>query len=99
MAPTLLTEDEIARLSADLPGWQVRDGRLALDVTAPSFLQAVGWVVAIAEAAEEMDHHPDIDIRWRTLHLSLATHSVGGLTELDVELAHRIDEVLAAGYL
>jgi 4a-hydroxytetrahydrobiopterin dehydratase len=42
-----------------------------------------------------MDHHPDIDIRWRTLHLTLSTHSAGGVTQLDIELAHRIDECCA----
>lgn len=56
---------------------------------------AIAWVVAIADAAESMNHHPDIDIRWRTLHLSLSTHSAGCLTELDVELASAIDGITA----
>ena len=43
-----------------------------------------------------MDHHPDIDIRWRTLTFSLSTHSAGGLTQLDLELAHRIDALVTA---
>ena len=50
----------------------------------------------VAEIAEEMNHHPDMDIRWRTVTFSLATHSVGGVTQLDVELAHRIDGVTAS---
>lgn len=49
----------------------------------------------MAEAAEEMNHHPDIDIRWRTLTFGLSTHSAGGLTSLDLQLAARIDEALA----
>ena len=49
---------------------------------------------AIADVAEEMDHHPDIDLRWRTLHLTLVSHSAGGVTELDLELARRIDALL-----
>jgi 4a-hydroxytetrahydrobiopterin dehydratase len=44
--------------------------------------------------AEEMDHHPDIDLRWRTLHLTLVSHSAGGVSELDLRLARRIDELL-----
>ena len=48
------------------------------------------FVNQIAAEAEEMDHHPDIDIRWDTVELVLCTHSAGGLTQLDVELAHRI---------
>ena len=52
-------------------------------------------VVAIGAAAEEMDHHPDIDIRWRHLRLALVTHSAGGrITDLDVALARRIDGIV-----
>ena len=53
-------------------------------------------LVTAAEIAEEMNHHPDMDIRWRTVTFSLATHSAGGVTQLDVELAHRIDGVTAS---
>src|SRR3712207_7471597 len=45
-----------------------------------TFRDAVGAVVRIADVAEEMDHHPDVDLRWRTLHLTLVTHSSGGVT-------------------
>ena len=45
--------------------------------------------------AEELDHHPDIDIRWRTLTFRLSTHSAGGVTHRDVELARRIDDIVA----
>ena len=64
-------------------------------MTFPDFRAAIRGVDEIALVAEEMDHHPDIDIRWRTLHLTLTTHSAGGVTQLDVELAHRIDEIAA----
>ncbi len=50
----------------------------------------------VAEIAEEMNHHPDMDIRWRTVTFSLSTHSAVGVTQLDVELAHRIDAVAAS---
>ena len=53
----------------------------------------------VAEVAEELDHHPDIDIRWRTLTFACATHSAGGVTAKDLTLAARIDEIVrsAAG--
>jgi len=51
----------------------------------------------VAEAAEAADHHPDIDIRWRTLTFTLATHSAGGVTAKDVDLAGTIDEIVRAG--
>ena len=48
----------------------------------------------VAADAEAMNHHPDIDIRWRTLHFTLSTHSEGGITQLDIELAHQIDAAI-----
>ena len=91
-----LTADELASLPVVLPLWRVVDGMLVRDVQAPTFTQAIGYVVSIGEAAEQMDHHPDIDIRWRHLRLALVTHSVGGrITDLDVALAERIDAIVA----
>ena len=60
----------------------------------PSFPVAITVVDRVAEVAEELDHHPDIDIRWRTLTFALATHSAGGVTEKDFGLAARIDEIV-----
>ena len=51
------------------------------------------WVDAIAEVAESMDHHPDIDVRWVKLRVSVMTHDKGGLTALDFELADRVDAI------
>ena len=64
--------------------------------TATSFPEAIGWVVAVAEAAEHADHHPDIDIRWRTVTFRLSTHDSGAVTILDVTLARDIDAALVA---
>lgn len=90
-----LDDDQLRALRERLPSWQVGEGRLVRDVEAPTFPAAIEWVVLIAEAAESMDHHPDIDIRWRRLHLELSTHSAGGrITDLDVALAERIDAIV-----
>ena len=90
-----LDDDQLRALGERLPSWQVGEGRLVRDVEAPTFPAAIEWVVLIAEAAESMDHHPDIDIRWRRLHLELSTHSAGGrITDLDVALADRIDAIV-----
>ncbi|MFF1909769.1 4a-hydroxytetrahydrobiopterin dehydratase [Kitasatospora sp. NPDC058218] len=89
-----LTEDEITAALADLPQWS-RDGdTIVRTADAADFPAAIRVVVAVAEQAEALDHHPDIDIRWRTLHFALSTHSAGGLTALDVTLAARIDAAL-----
>ena len=58
-----------------------------------TFLEGIRLVDGTAEVAEEMDHHPDIDVRWRSVTFGLVTHSEGGVTQLDVELAHRIDAI------
>jgi 4a-hydroxytetrahydrobiopterin dehydratase len=91
-----LDAEEIDRQLGELPGWSGGGDALRRSVGFPDFPAAVRAVDDIAVLAEAMDHHPDIDIRWRTLHLTLSTHSAGGVTQLDIELAHRIDEAVAA---
>jgi 4a-hydroxytetrahydrobiopterin dehydratase len=86
----LLTDDEVETQLAGLPGWVRRGDAIVTSIQAPDFLSAVAIVVDAADAAEQMNHHPDIDIRWRTTHWLLTTHDAGGVTQLDIELAHRI---------
>jgi len=91
----LLTDEEVSRQLADLTGWR-RDGEaITASYDAPDFPAAVRLVVAAADEAEQMDHHPDIDLRWKVTHWRLSTHSAGGLTQLDIELAHRIAQAAA----
>ena len=92
--PSRLSPDEVAAGLAGLPLWSGDESGLRRTVELPGFRDAVAAIVAIADAAEEMDHHPDIDLRWRTLHLAVVSHSAGGVTELDLELARRIDALL-----
>jgi 4a-hydroxytetrahydrobiopterin dehydratase len=88
----LLSDEEITRQLGDLPGWR-RDGvSLVASYDAPDFPTAVRLIVAAGDEAEQMSHHPDIDLRWKITHWRLSTHSAGGLTQLDVELAHRISQ-------
>lgn len=91
----LLTPEDLDHQLAELPDWRVEGARLVRTVRAPSFLAGVDLVVAVAAEAEEMDHHPDMQIRWRDVTFTLSTHSAGGLTRLDVELAHRVDQAAA----
>ncbi len=92
----LLDVDEITRQLEDLPGWHLLDRTLSARYDAPDFLAAIRLVDDVALAAEEMDHHPDIDIRWKRVRFELSTHSEGGVTQLDVELAHRIADLANA---
>ena len=91
----VLPDDEIERaLAEDLPGWR-RDGdSITRTVEASSFPDGIALVQRVAEAAEAMNHHPDIDIRYTKVTFTLSTHSEGGLTSKDLELAGRIDSAL-----
>jgi 4a-hydroxytetrahydrobiopterin dehydratase len=91
----LLTDEEIDRQIGDLPGWG-RDGEsLVASYDAPDFPTAVQLIVEAGDQAEQMQHHPDVDLRWKVTHWRLSTHSAGGLTQLDIELAHRISQAAA----
>ncbi|GGU02542.1 MULTISPECIES: 4a-hydroxytetrahydrobiopterin dehydratase [Actinomadura] len=94
MADTLDAAEVADRLRG-LPAWS-RDGdQIRRQVTAPSFPAGIEVVADVARAAEDADHHPDIDIRWRTLTFALSTHSAGGLTGKDFDLAATIDRIAA----
>jgi 4a-hydroxytetrahydrobiopterin dehydratase len=86
----LLTDEEIERQLRDLPGWRRDEKSLVVSYDSPDFPTAVRLVVLAGEDAEQMNHHPDIDVRWKVTHWRLSTHSAHGLTQLDIELAHRI---------
>ncbi|TDD86714.1 4a-hydroxytetrahydrobiopterin dehydratase [Actinomadura rubrisoli] len=79
-----------------LPAWTRVGDEIRRVVEAPSFPAGIDVVAEVARAAEDADHHPDIDIRWRTVTFALTTHSAGGLTGKDFDLAARIDEIAAA---
>lgn len=90
----MLSDDEADAAAATITGWARVDGRLRRSVTFATFLDGIDAVREVAEAAERADHHPDIDIRWRTVTFALVTHSQGGITEKDVELAREINRLL-----
>ena len=94
---TKLWDDErVADALEGLTDWQ-RDGdAIVRTAKLPSFPAAIEAVRAVAEIAEARNHHPDIDIRWRTVTFRCSTHSEGGITGKDVELAREIDRVLAS---
>ncbi|MEY9929948.1 4a-hydroxytetrahydrobiopterin dehydratase [Catenulispora sp. GP43] len=92
----LLQQEEISPLLADHPEWTGGAEHLSRVFTAADFPAAITVVDKVAVIAEEMNHHPDIDIRWKTLRFRLSTHSAGGVTELDLELARRIETLLAS---
>ena len=90
--PEVLSEAAVdGELAARAIQWEREGAVLVKVVKRANFAGALAYVNAVGELAEEADHHPDIDIRWNTVTLRLSTHSAGGLTDLDLTLAERID--------
>ncbi len=89
----LLDEDEIDALLRDLPGWEREGDTIARAFDRGDFAGSVQFVQRIAEPSEAMNHHPDLSISWSEVRVSLSTHSAGGLTARDFELARRIDRL------
>ena len=90
---TTLTPDQVAAELAATPGWQLSDGQLTRTVTRKDFRDALLFVNAVGFLAERAGHHPDILISWNAVTLSLVTHSAGGLTTSDFQLARQISEL------
>ena len=72
-------------------GWKRRSNRLIKDFAFDSFRDSIVFVNRVATLADSHDHHPDIDVRYATVTVTLATHDAGGITEKDLELAEQID--------
>jgi 4a-hydroxytetrahydrobiopterin dehydratase len=88
---TLLTDDEISAALVGLPSWRREGDTIVRELRFPTFPDAMAFVDRVADLAEAADHHPDIDIRWRRVVLSLTTKASHGLTARDVGLATQID--------
>jgi 4a-hydroxytetrahydrobiopterin dehydratase len=91
--PTRLDDDAVTAALSSLAGW-TRDGDvIRKEYARASFPDAIAFVVRLGFLAEAADHHPDLDIRWRTVRVALSTHDAGGLTSLDFDLARQIDAI------
>ena len=76
-----------------LPGWQLEGDAIARTYVHPDFRVAIAFVGYVAEIAEKLGHHPDVDVRYNEVRLAVTTHDAGGLTEKDLELARTVDGV------
>ena len=93
MRPEKLTEPEIASRLNDVPFWHQESAVITRSFELPTFSAAIAFVVRVGFLAEQVDHHPDIDIRYRHVTIALTTHDAGGLTTLDFTLASQIDAI------
>lgn len=90
----LLSEEQIAQMLTRMPLWRRLGNEITRAVTFSNFRQALAFVVHVGLLAERMNHHPYIAIHYKTVLLNLTTHSEGGLTEKDFEMAKQIDAII-----
>jgi 4a-hydroxytetrahydrobiopterin dehydratase len=87
----LLSSEQIQKEISQRRGWELVGKEIKKTFEMKDFVRAMGFVQSVALLAEKANHHPDIDIRWNRVTLTLSTHSAGGLTEKDFNLAAAID--------
>jgi 4a-hydroxytetrahydrobiopterin dehydratase len=91
--PVKLTETEIATALTKLPVWKLEGDKLHREYKFADFVAAFGFMTGVALVAQAMDHHPEWFNVWNTVRVDLATHDAGGITALDVKLAHAMEEL------
>ncbi len=91
MAAVPLSADQIEALPQELPRWSLVGGKLRRDLRFANFVEAFGFISQVALVAEAMGHHPEWSNVWNRVVIELTTHDTGGLSDLDVQLAQRID--------
>ena len=89
----VLTDAEIQQAIASLPGWQRQGKAIQRVFEFPDFKAAIQFVNKVADAAEQANHHPDIDIRYNKVTTALISHDSGGVTQRDIKMAKRINEI------
>jgi 4a-hydroxytetrahydrobiopterin dehydratase len=91
--PSALPAEQVAAALGTLPQWSGGTDGIERTFTRIDFRRAADMLGDLAAVTEELDHHPDVDVRWQTLRIFLVTHSAGGVTELDLEFARRVDQL------
>lgn len=89
----VLNPDALHHALSDLPGWTGTLDGITKTYTFGDFAESMRFVRWVAELAEEENHHPDIHVSWNTVRLELVTHSAGGVTQNDVDLAEKLDQI------
>ena len=91
--PPVLSPEDLARRMLLLPAWSADDGRLRRRFVLEDFAAAFAFMTRVAAVAEELDHHPDWSNSWNTVDIAIRSHDAGGITDLCVQLARRIDDL------
>ncbi len=92
-----ISYDEVKARLNEIPGWSIVDGKLRREFQFPNFVEAMGFMTRAAIEAEKMGHHPEWFNVYSKVHVYLMTHSEGGITELDFELAAKMNKLVGSG--
>ena len=90
-----LSDPELTAALKSLSGWSREGGVITKTYTFAKFADGIAFVQRVARAADAMDHHPDIDIRYTKIRIALSTHDAGGITDMDTKLAREIEGLFA----
>ena len=90
-----LSDKEVEQALSALPNWALKNGELVQERTFKDFVASIAFVNDVAQLAEAVGHHPDIDIRYNRVRLALVTHDAGGITQNDTALAQKINNLRA----
>ncbi|MDE0614870.1 MAG: 4a-hydroxytetrahydrobiopterin dehydratase [Acidimicrobiia bacterium] len=93
-AKRLLSDEEITAALADLPGWERQGDKLAATFNFSDFSEAFGFMSRVALISERLFHHPEWSNVWSTVEIAITNHAAGGLTELDLEFARRVNALV-----
>jgi 4a-hydroxytetrahydrobiopterin dehydratase len=95
--PEKLAADDIGRRLQNLPGWELKNGKLHRDFVFPDFAEAFRFMIAVAAEAERLNHHPEWSNVYNRVTMDLVTHDAGGITALDFVLAGRAQQLAGPG--
>ncbi len=95
--PHQLSHSDIQNVLKELPDWKVEKGKLHREYLFENFVQAFGFMTSVALTAESMNHHPEWFNVYHKVVVDLSTHSIGGLSNLDAELARKMEALVQRG--
>jgi 4a-hydroxytetrahydrobiopterin dehydratase len=93
MSRRKVTDEEVTTALENLPGWEVKDGKLHKSYKFSSFAEAIGWMVSVGIYADKLDHHPDWCNGYNKVEVDLMTHDMDALSTLDLDLAAKMEEL------
>jgi 4a-hydroxytetrahydrobiopterin dehydratase len=89
----LLSDEEIKERLKEIPGWQHRGESIVKSFDRGDFVGSIKFIDSLVKPAEDMNHHPDLAVSWSQVEVAISTHSEGGITENDFELAKKVEEL------